>query len=93
MLKSFWGIALLIVIALFMFWAVYTNAQALLNFAAAILIAGVSVLILWLVDTFILHTFNTLEELKRGNIAVGLALVAYAIVIGSATIAAFVVFK
>jgi hypothetical protein len=92
MLKSFWGIALLIVIALFMFWAVYTNAGQLLAFAAALLIAGISVLLLWLVDTFVLHSFDTLQELKNGNIAVGLSLLAYAVVIGSAIIAAFAVF-
>jgi hypothetical protein len=90
--KSIGGIALLLIIGAFAFWSIYTNAGQILAFAAAILIAGMATLILWLVDTFVLHNFDTLEELKDGNIAVGLALVAYAIVIGCAIISAFVVF-
>jgi len=92
MLRSFWGIAVLLIVGLAAFWAVYSNAGHVLAFGAALLIAGIAVTLLWLIDTFILHSFDTLEELKDGNIAVGLALLAYAVVIGSAIIAAFAVF-
>lgn len=61
------------------------------SYAAMMLAADIAVLKLYLVDKYLLTGYNTMEELKNGNIAVSLALVAYAILVLGALIAAFIV--
>ena len=86
-------IALFAIIGALLFWALIENAPAFSAFGAAFLIAAISIAILWAVDFYLLKTFNTLEELKNGNIAVALALMAYAIITGFAILAAFAVWR
>lgn len=93
MFKSFWSIVGLIIAGLILLYLVLTFAPQFSAFGAALMISVTSVALLWTVDTMILHNFDTLEELKNGNVAVGLALVAYAIVVGCSIISAFSIFR
>lgn len=74
-------------------WYMYNYFKEFLNFGIAILLATIAVAGLWVVDKFLLVNYDTLEELKKGNTAVGLALLAYAYLIGKCIESAFVVFK
>lgn len=71
----------------------YSNFQYFLNFGVALILAVIAVLSLYLVDKYLLIGYDTIEELKNGNLAVGLALIAYALIIGSSIVAAFVVYR
>jgi hypothetical protein len=72
---------------------VFAHAEQFSSFGVAlVLIVGVC-LLWWLIDRYLLVGFDTLEELKKGNIAVGLLVLAFSILIGSALIAAFVVWR
>ncbi len=78
-----------VLLSLILFWALIVYLPGFSAFGAALLIIGLAVGLLWAVDYFLLKNFNTLEELKDGNVAVALALVAYAILLGFAIMAAF----
>jgi len=64
-------------------WCVYTvwtiNTDSLSKFTVAGLAGGLFINAYLLIDKFILKGYDTLEELKKGNVAVGLSLVALAI--------------
>jgi ABC-type uncharacterized transport system permease subunit len=61
------------------------------SFAVMLLLIDIAITKLYLVDKFVLKGYDTIEELQKGNVAVGLALLAYAIVVGAALVAAFLV--
>lgn len=81
LLKKNWHyIAIIIVFA----WCIYTvstiNLQSLSMFTVAYLAFGIFTGGYLLIDKFLLRGYDTLEELAKGNIAVGESLIALAIV-------------
>lgn len=91
--KTIIGIAAMAVISTLLIMLVFKYAEAFSSFAVALILIDVAVIKLWLVDKFILYNFNTLDEIKNGNMAAGLALLAYAVVIAAAVVSAFVVWR
>lgn len=90
-IKSIIGIVVGVVLTTLLVIGIFQFASQFSSFAIALVLVDIAILKLWFVDKFILHSYDTLEELKNGNVAVGLALVAYALVISAAVISAFVV--
>ena len=84
------GVAVLAGLA---FYLLIEYAPAYSAFGAALLIVAMCGGLLWFIDEYILRGFDLIEEIKKGNIAASLAILAYAIVIGSAIIGAFVVYR
>jgi len=73
-------------------YLLFVYKEAFSAFGASLLIdlIAISLVIIW---DKLTPDFDIKTELKNGNIAVGLALIAYAIIIGSSNIAAFVVYR
>lgn len=91
--KTWFKWAGLAILAGLVFYLLIENLPAYSAFGGALLIVAISGAILWFIDEYILRGFDFIEEIKKGNIAASLALLSYAIVIGSAIIGAFVVFR
>jgi hypothetical protein len=72
-------------------WAIMSYAEAFSSFAVALVLADVVMIKLWLIDKFLLRGYDTITEIKAGNVAAALILVAYSIVVLGAVIAAFVI--
>jgi len=90
-LKSILNILLYILIGAGVLWLIMENLQAYSNYGIALLLATTATGLLYAIDTWVLHGWDTFEEIKKGNAAAGLALLAYSILIGSCIISAFVV--
>jgi len=58
--------------------------DVLSSYPAIIGNVGFGIGIWWAIDKFVLKTIDTIEEIKKGNIAFGLLLLAIAIIIGAA---------
>lgn len=93
MTKSIISIIILLIAGVVSVYLMFTNLEAFSAFGVALLLAAIAIALLWAVDTFLLHGWDTIEEIKNGNIAAGLALVAYAIIIASSMLSAFLVWK
>ena len=91
--KKILGIAGLIIVGLIVFYILYNYFQAFTSFAAAIMLVGISLGLWWFIDEFLLKSIDTIEELKKGNLAVALTFVGYSIIIAGAMISAFIVMK
>ncbi len=87
--KQILTIIFFIVAGLVGFCILYSYEDSFTQFGASILIVGISTGIFYLIDRYLLIGFDTIEELKKNNIAVGLGLIAYSIIIGFSLLAAF----
>lgn len=92
-IKSYAVALLLIAVSAFVSYLLFSYWEAFSAFGIAFLVATIAVAMLFIIDKLLLHGWDTFEEIKKGNIAVGLILMAYAILIGSCIIAAFIVWK
>lgn len=92
-LKSIFYIVLYIAAGAGVLWLIMTNLEAYSNYGNALLLATTATGLLYAIDTWVLHGWDTIEEIKKGNVAAGLAILAYAVVIGSCILAAFIVWK
>lgn len=70
-------------------FVIYNYLENFTQFGAAILLVAIATILLFLIDKYLLYGFDTLNELKKNNIAVGLGLIAYAIIIGFSLLSAF----
>lgn len=91
--KSILTIVFIVLGSILALWLITSNFEAYSSFGFALLLAGTATFLLYAIDTWVLHGWDTIEEIKKNNVAAGLALLAYAILVGSCIIAAFVVFK
>jgi hypothetical protein len=92
-LKQILTIILFIILGSLGAWYMYSFHQEFLNFGIALILAILAVGGLWAVDKFLLVGYDILEEIKKGNNAASIALLAYAYIIGKCIEAAFTVFK
>ncbi len=92
-LKKYGKIALYATVGVVAAMLIFSNLEAYSNYGNAILLALTAVFFLYSTDKWVLHGWDTIEEIKKGNIAAGLSLLAYAVLIGGCIIAAFVVYK
>lgn len=86
-----WIIAVLLAIAIFFIGFAYFEAFS--AFFASILIIIGAFGLLFTVDKYLITGFDLIEELKKQNIAVGLAFVGYCILIGLCIVGSFVVYR
>lgn len=93
MKKSILTILLYIALAGLVLWLVLSNLEAYSNYGNALLLATSATFLLYAIDTWVLHGWDTFEEIKKGNIAAGLALLSYAVLVGCCILAAFIVFR
>lgn len=87
-------IKLLIALILSIFVAgvlIYTETYSM--FGYAMLLADLFVAKLYFIDKYLLKGWDTIYEIKRGNTAAAIVLLAYSIVLLSAVLAAFVVWR
>jgi hypothetical protein len=91
--KQIITITIFIVLGFFAAWYMYSYAQQFSAFGITLILMALSCTILWAIDKFLLVSYDILEELKKGNIAVAIALCAYSYLLGQCIIAAFTVFK
>jgi uncharacterized membrane protein YjfL (UPF0719 family) len=82
-----------LVLAGLMFLIGFTYFEAFSAFFAAILIIAGAGGLFFLIDKYLITGFETIEELKKGNSAVGLYVLGYCILIGCSIIGAFVVYR
>lgn len=92
-LKKYAKLALFATLGIISALLIMANLEAYTNYGNALLLALTATFLLYATDKWVLHGWDTIEEIQKGNIAAGLALLAYAVLIGSCIIAAFVVFK
>lgn len=88
-LKEHIGVIIKVIITLAIVAIIFMYFKQVTSFAVMMLLVDAAFLQLYFVDVFVLRGYDTIEELKKGNVAVGLALCAYAIVSAAAIIAAF----
>jgi len=62
-------------------------------FGAALLMASIGVTLFFVIDKWVLNEIDTIEEIKKGNIAYGLFMLAYAIVLAGSIVAAFMEYR
>lgn len=86
-------IIIFVVLGILASWIIFSQIEQFSSFGVAIVLAATGTGILWLVDRFLLYGYDTIDELKKGNIAVGMALIAYAILISSCILASFLVWR
>lgn len=53
-------------------------------FGAAVAKVSISVILFWVIDTYLLPEIDTVTEIKNGNIAYALVILAYAIIVAAA---------
>jgi hypothetical protein len=80
-------LTLLFVVALGGFLAFLFFLPEYSSFSAAILKVSIGITLLVLADKFLLTNIDLIDELQKGNIAVGLMLLAYSIIIAAALLA------
>ena len=73
-------------------WIMFEHYPAFISFAVALALIDIALIKLWLADKFFLRDFDTLEELKNDNRAVGEAFKGICILIAVAMLCAFAVF-
>jgi len=88
-LKKKLGIILTIIATIVVAVLILVYYKEFSTFGVMMLMVDGAVLQLYLFDKYLLGDYDTIEELQKGNVAVGLALLAYAVVVGSAMLAAF----
>jgi uncharacterized membrane protein YjfL (UPF0719 family) len=88
-IKIFYPKLILAVVAGLIFWLVSTNLTAYSSYGNAILLVVASGFLFYAFDKWVLHGFDTMEEIKKGNMAVAVFILAYSIITGCAIIAAF----
>ena len=64
-------------------WWTFTRVVELSGFAAALGKAVLAMVLFYVFDTYVLKTIDTVQELKRGNVAYALFLLGYAIVVAA----------
>lgn len=82
---------LYLLVSFFVAYLIFEYKEAFSNFGAALLLDAIAISIIVVWDK-LTPNFNLITELENGNIAVAIALLAYAVVIGCANIAAFSLF-
>lgn len=75
---------LILIFGAIIYFALLEYLPNISEFGAALVKIGTGGLCFWLFDRFAMKDIETLEELKKGNVAYALFLLAYAIVIASA---------
>lgn len=73
-----------IVIAFITILVTYLYAVEFSAFAFGLGKVAISIVLFWLFDYFILHDVDTIEELKKGNVAYAIFLLALAILVAVA---------
>lgn len=87
-------IKLLIALLLSLLFAgilIYTETYSM--FGYAMLLADLFVAKLYIIDKYLLKGWDTIHEIKKGNTAAAIVLLAYSVVLLSAVLAAFVVWR
>lgn len=80
MLKKYWySIAMMVAGIVFFLIAIFIDTR-LGETAIGILKLGIGVGLFFFMDRYFLKDVDTIEEIKKGNIAMGLLFIAYAIV-------------
>ena len=87
--KNWIGILVLIATVVFGYLAITANLKEIGLAIVMLIIVVFAVGLLYCFDKFVLVGYDTIEELKKGNVAVGLALLAYSYIIGSIISAVF----
>lgn len=82
-----------IVLALISFYVGFTYLEAFSAFFASILIIAGAAFLFFLIDKYLITEFETFDEIKKGNIAAGLYVLAYCVLIGCCIIGSFVVYR
>ena len=72
--------------------SVFTYFERFSSFIVSMILVDMYALKLLLIDKYLLEGFDLIEELKNGNVAVGLVILAFSIIIVGSLLAAFVVF-
>jgi len=72
--------------------SIFTYFEQYSSFVVSMILVDIYALKLLLIDKYLLPGFELIEELKNGNIAVGLVILAFSIIIVGSLLAAFVVF-
>lgn len=80
---------LLAILAGLVAYIVAENSAPYSSYANGLLLIIASGLLFYSFDKWVLHGFDTFTEIKNGNIAAALLVLAYAIIAGAALISAF----
>lgn len=80
----FFLILFLIAISIGSVWLTFEYFPQYSYFGAAVAKVGISITLFYLIDAYLLSEIETIEELKNGNIAYALVILAYAIIVGLA---------
>jgi len=85
-LKSTHGRMMIIVslVAGLLIWLTFTFFINLSSFAVSITKAIISLILFWLFDSYAMKQIDTVEELKKGNIAYALFMLSLAVIIAAA---------
>ncbi len=76
--RLFFAVAIAACLALV--WWTFTHAHALSGFAAGLLKWLLALGVFYLFDAFVLSSVDTVEELKKGNVAYAIFLLAVAVI-------------
>jgi len=88
-IKTFIPKLIIAIIAVAVFLLVGMNAEAYSSYGNAVLLVAIAGFLFYAFDKWVLHGFNTFEEIQKGNISAAVLVLAYAIVVGCSIIAAF----
>ena len=91
-IKPYWNAILLSIVGLLSFVIVFNYNEGISSYGAYIFLASVGISIFSLMDNVSWSGFNTGEELKKGNIAVAIAICGLFVFLGLSAIACFSVF-
>lgn len=80
-------------LALAIFVLIMIYAQGFAAYGAAMLMATSGITLFFVIDKWVLNDIDTIEEIKKGNIAYGLFMLAYAIVLAGSIVAAFMEYR
>lgn len=82
-----------VVLALISFYVGFTYLEAFSAFFASMLIITGAGFLFYLIDRYLIPEFDTFTEIKNGNIAAGLYVLGYCVLIGACVIGSFVVYR
>jgi len=80
LIKKYWYSILIMVVGIVFFLIAIFIDTRLGETALGLLKLGIGVFLFFLVDKYLLKEVDTIDEIKKGNIAMGLLFIAYAII-------------
>lgn len=77
-------ITLLLSLSTALVWLTFEYYPQFSYIGAAVLKVGISVLLFWIIDSYLIHEIDTIHEIKRGNVAYAIVILGYCIIVGLA---------